>query len=1342
MNENESYVFNVERPTSWNLKPEQFWITGWFVSKTRLRYVDVRAFIDDVPCMGFLGLPRRDIEETFPEWTRHQHPGFAFRLDPWSGAKLIRLEILNEHNDWAEFWRVPIRCQGKGRNPRIRPTLRQELVAPMLFALLKQPDLYPNLQRDAYARRLVQERSAVPLDALPVPPLYGVFEGPQLIGHTLYDKLHIGGWVFHAEQPIEKLIATTDNLTQNFLVHGHHRDDVGALFPDIPQAAKSQFRGNIDLPRHLAAPVCLKIFAYLKNGEKVLAFTKRIYPWAYLDKEHALPPYSFSNFRSVIRSVLRACRQLHVRAGGRAFWKEVLTVYRIYANEGAEAPPWFAWQRRSEYQSWLDHNAIAPRLRQVLVDSAKKLASASGPRFALVIEITTTPAAVLRELVASLQAQLYPQWTLSVVHPLDLSTERNAELQALAQSESRIRLLHLHKGSLAASLNEAALSADGDWFSFLPANGLLPEAALLLVAETIAQSTEVDLVFTDEDRMAADRQRSAPIFKCEWNPAWVLSGHQPGHLLLIRRSLFLAAGQITPDYAPAHLFDLNLRIADQISPARVRHVDAICFHGRCSQAGVPSHPSVVEMTRHALEAAVARRGLPARAFQPAFARRLATSHHQLYWDPAFLARSPVTIVIPTRDRADLLERCLDALLLTVDWRYVKLIIVDDFSRDEKTVRLLRALPTRREFNCRVIRPPVDPMLPFNYSMLVNCALPHIDTPLLLHLNNDVDALKPGWIEAMAGWFAISEVGVVGAKLLFPNNHLNHAGVAVGPHHGLADVPLAGLDSESDAYLEFHLLARDVSSVTGACMMTRTSLYRELGGFDEKDFRVTYNDVDYCLRLRAAGHRVIYTPQAVLWHWGSASRGTTYYENEHVAFLRKYPGYPDPFFPHQLYLVTGMLHLDTYRYEQAGRLKKLRLLLVTHNLNYEGAPLFLLEYAAYMARHESFQLDLVTAQDGPLRAAYESLGISITLIDRHPLHGSRTDAEFAEQLELLRAKIGAPLAEADLVLGNTVACWWSVPLAAAAGKPSLLYIHESAPLRRFFAKMLHSHMQHLPRAAFRQATRVCFLCRSSRSYFEEFNDYDNFRFVSSWIDLPRIEAFKREHTKAALRRKYGYADGEIIIANVGTVCERKGQHIFIRAIDSFVRHYAGTQKYRFLFVGGRSGEYQDSLVRDMEMLGIDQWVTVVPETRDAHDFFVLADMFVCTSYEESFPRVLLEAMAFETPIVSTDVHGIPEMVTHRAEAYLVPAGDPVKFAEIMKTCLEKLANGMSTAPMGYSKVVRAYDIGRVLPRHADMAREAVLDFDGNTRRTEPRRLSGRADRPSSPLFDEPAENSRA
>ncbi len=1323
INENEVYLFCVEHASGWTIKPRQFWISGWFVSKNDIRYTDVRAFLDDVPVMGLFGQPRPDIETTYAHWTRGAHPGFAFRLDPWPSLKLLRLEILNENNDWAEFWRVPITCKGSGPCRRIRPALNPLLVKPMLLELLKQTSLQAPAVRQAHAAKLVRERSVVPLETLPVPPLYGGYEGPNVICHTQYDKLHIGGWLFHTEQPIRQLIATTDNRTQNNLIHGLEREDVAALFPGVPHARHSAFRGSIDLPGHLAEPVCLRIFAILENGEKVLTFTKRLYPWTALEKELPLPPYALDNYRDVVRSVRRACRRLKVRAGGLAFWRAVLEVHKLYRQEALEPLPWFGWQQLTPYASWLAHNSLAPRLRDALQESAARLTAETGPSFALVVDTHATDPVHLERLLASLRAQLYGRWNLALVQAADATPALASELARLAALDARVRVIVAPDANRPAALNTAANLLTDDWLLFPESSGRLPPDALLRVAEAIHAAPDVELVFTDEDRMDAAGARTEPQFKCGWNPALVLSGYQPGQLLVIRRGLFFQrAGGFMADYVPAHGYDLALRLAENVRPSQVRHVDAICYHA--APAPTPEPGLLTEQTRHALEAAIIRRQLPARAFQPAFAQKRGSLHHQLYWDSGFLAANPVTIVIPTRDRSDLLERCLEALLLTVDWRHVKLLIIDDFSRDEKTARLLRLLSTRREFNCRVVRPTVDPMKPFNYSLLVNTALPHLDTPLVLHLNNDVDALRPGWIEAMAGWFSLPDVGVVGAKLLFPNHHLNHAGITVGPHHGLADVPLAGLHAESDDFYPLHKLARDVSAVTGACLMTRTSLYREFGGFNETEFSVTYNDVDYCLRLQAAGHRIIYTPQAELWHWGSASRGTAYYESEHINFVRRYARFVDPHFPRQLYLEPGTLKLDTYRYEHAGRAGKLHLLLVTHNLNYEGAPLFLLEYAAFMVKHEGFTVDLLAAEDGPLRGAYEALGIRVALIDRHPLHGARTDAEFAEQVQVMRGKVD--LAAVDVVLCNTVACWWGVHLAAAAGKPSLLYIHESASIKRFFSKALHPHMQHVARAAFRQATRVCFLCRSSRTYFEEFNDYDNYRFVSSWIDLPRIEAFKRQLSRAALRRKHGFADDEIIIANVGTVCERKGQHIFIRTIDTFMKHYAAGEKYRFLFVGGRPGEYQDSLVRDMAMLGIAN-VDIITETREAYDFFALSDMFVCTSYEESFPRVLLEAMAFGTPIVSTDVHGIPEMVTDKAEAYLVEPGNPVKFAKVMKTCLDKQRNGTSTAPMGYSKVMRAYDIDRVLPKHADMVREALLDFDGDPVRQQTRKLSGRPDR---------------
>jgi glycosyltransferase involved in cell wall biosynthesis len=258
-------------------------------------------------------------------------------------------------------------------------------------------------------------------------------------------------------------------------------------------------------------------------------------------------------------------------------------------------------------------------------------------------------------------------------------------------------------------------------------------------------------------------------------------------------------------------------------------------------------------------------------------------------------------------------------------------------------------------------------------------------------------------------------------------------------------------------------------------------------------------------------------------------------------------------------------------------------------------------------------------------------------------------------------------------------------------------------------MLPLSMHALVDDSFKLATRALFLCRATEAYYKDLDVHGNFRRVPSWIQIETIEEFKRTHSRSELRRRHGYGEDETIIANIGTVCERKGQHTFIRAVNHFNQAHAGGRGYRFLLVGGRPSLYHDLLREEIKRMGIPN-IDIVMETRDAYDFFHLADMFVCTSFEESFPRVLLEAMAFRTPIVSTDVHGIPEMVRQRAEAYLGPPGDDLALSRMMKTCLDKERSGKSLTPTAYSKALRYYDYAKVLPFHVSLAREAWLAYE--------------------------------
>ena len=1280
MNENASYIFDIEEPSQWTFPGDPVWISGWFLSKTGAVFSDIRAVIDEVPYLGIFGLPREQIERQHRGYFGLPHAGFSLRLQPPQGARLIKIELLDAGRNWVEIWRTPIVV---AQGPTPGACLNPQIIPDQLRKLLQARRAHPMGDLEPLAQKLAREAATVSLNTLPNPPFFGALENPLLTGGSQFGKLKVEGWIIHQEQRIRRLIGTTDPLAENEFDYGEReRADAGQLFPAHPYAARSQFFGMIDIDEAGLDPMCLKIFAELEDGSRHLVFVRRFYQRGCTAMELPLPEFSRTTFLQIAFIFAAGCRATGVR------WGRLTDVWRA----SAEALRWFqifaptSLARRPVPAS----NALAPQPLPHLATTDRK--DRSGAEFIVLIDARDCSANHLRELALSLEAQSYPYWQAWVVGALPApSDDPRWHVERSLSPPDFIR-----------ALNAAAHQAQGTHLTLLPGHARLSPDALSEIAATLATQPALTLVYTDEDQMDERGQCSAPILKPDWSPALADSGLFPGQLNVLRRERFLELGSFREAYAQIPWYDLLLRASDQLRPEQVVHLPLICYHAR-STAKVntdSTHPAV-EQTRRALAEAMQRRGWPAEPFHPTSAHEQRLGYHQLHWEKTILSRLQVTIVIPTRDKLHLLQECIERLDETVDWRYVKLLIIDDHSRDADAVRYLAAITQRKDLMCTVLRP-ADRSAPFNYSHLVNLAAPHLDTPLVLHLNNDVNALERGWLEEMVGWFTQPDVGVIGAKLIYPDRTLNHTGIIIGPHGGLADTPYAKA-AESTVDVRWHAAAREVSAVTGACLMTRTSLYHSLSGFDEKNFGVSYNDVDYCLRVRTAGHRIIYTPQAKLMHWGSATRGVTFDEAEHIAFVRRYPLYQDPYCHPRLRLVEGKLVGDAAIAVAPSGSGKLRLLLLTHNLNLEGAPLFILEYATYLARTAGFGLEVLTGQEGPLRPAFEALGARITVVKLGDIFGSESAEIFQQRVRAVGQQIDWP--KIDLVICNTLVSFWGVHLATQANKPSLLYIHESNSIFRFFERTLPLSLHFLVGQAFEQTTRALFLCQATRAYYEDHNRSNNFQIVRSWIRLDDIETFRRTHERAALRRKHGIAEDEIVIANIGTVCERKGQHIFLRAIDHFNHHHGHRGKFRFIMVGARPGIYLDLLQRDLTRLSLPN-VTLVPETSDVFDFFIAADLFVCTSYEESFPRVVMEAMAFRTPIVSTNVHGIADLIGQRQDGYLVPHGDPVALSQMMWTCLAKERSGKSLTPTAYSKILRYYDYAKVLPRHVALAREAV------------------------------------
>jgi GT2 family glycosyltransferase len=415
---------------------------------------------------------------------------------------------------------------------------------------------------------------------------------------------------------------------------------------------------------------------------------------------------------------------------------------------------------------------------------------------------------------------------------------------------------------------------------------MLAEGISARLIEVLSERGEVDWIYTDEDQIDDRSVRHDPYLKAAFNLPLAVVDDYATRLAVVKRSTIEEVGGLRTEYGQAQIYELLLRVAR--AGGQIEHLAEI----GCHQVG-PMPVGLSEQHHRAAERMVFGHASPAAVERVTLATSGCLEIQRVSWraDPG-KARS-VTIVIPTRDRLDLLRDCIESIRATVEPTRTRILIVDDQSQDEETRGYLQLLEKDHRLRCRVIRSARTDRV-FNYAGLMNIAAREVETPLVLHLNNDVRATAPGWLDQMAGWLSFPDVGIVGAKLLYPDDSIQHAGVVVSPGSGTLAHFQSGLRADDAGYRRWPHLVREVSAVTGACLLTSAELFRTLGGFDEQHFAVQFNDIDFCLRARNTGRRVIYEPGAVLYHLTSASRADEFDYNETLRFLKKYAGYRDPF----------------------------------------------------------------------------------------------------------------------------------------------------------------------------------------------------------------------------------------------------------------------------------------------------------------------------------------------------------------------------------------------------------------------------------------------------------------
>lgn len=519
---------------------------------------------------------------------------------------------------------------------------------------------------------------------------------------------------------------------------------------------------------------------------------------------------------------------------------------------------------KSRYRDWVKSNdTIRPRDRRAITKHIGQLTH--RPLLSVVMPVYETPPKLLRQALESVCSQLYPNWELCIADDASPSPHIASILAEFAKRDSRIKWIRRDKnGNISEATNSALALASGEFVAFMDHDDLLAEQALYEVAVEISSHPDADLIYSDEDCINDAGKRFSPHFKTDWNPELFLCYNMISHLGVYRRTIIERIGGCRPGFEGSQDYDLALRFSRETVPSKIRHIPSVLYHWRRS-----SEQTSFSQTK--IDRCLAAARLSKTQHLAALGQTAHVDAHPLlrHWDwvrrtlPTALPL--VSIIIPTRNKADLLRRCLEGVLNKTNYDNFEVIVIDHQSDQSEAIELLRLYS--RDSRVKIMPYSGE----FNYSDMNNKAVSLASGTLLAFLNNDVEVINPDWLSEMVALAVIETYGVVGAKLLYADTTVQHCGVLLLPDGGGGHL-FGKIEANDPGYFGRAVLPSNLSAVTGACIVLRKSVFVDVGGFNSVDLKVSYNDIDLCLKVAARGFFNVWTPRALLYHHEMQSRG--------------------------------------------------------------------------------------------------------------------------------------------------------------------------------------------------------------------------------------------------------------------------------------------------------------------------------------------------------------------------------------------------------------------------------------------------------------------------------------
>lgn len=508
-----------------------------------------------------------------------------------------------------------------------------------------------------------------------------------------------------------------------------------------------------------------------------------------------------------------------------------------------------------DYEQWYEnHKALPEELEKQKNEKWKR-----KPLISIVVPVYNTPQVFLRQMIESVQNQSYSEWELCIGN----ASPENKEMKKILEeykNDARIKEVEIpeNKG-ISQNTNRAMEIASGELIGLLDHDDLLAPNALYEIAKAVNEHLDVEVIYTDEDKVTTDlKEHFQPHLKPDFNLDLLRSNNYICHFFVASRDLIKRVGGFRPEFNGAQDYDLILRCTEQAK--QIVHIPKILYHWRVHKASTADNPAskmyAFDAGKRAIEEHLVRcrtKGTVQHTKDLGFYR----VKYEVCGEPL------VSIIIPNKDQSEALKKCLDSIREKTSYRNYEIIIVENNSEEPETFAFYKKIAGEK---IKVVTWEGE----FNYSAINNFGVRHARGDYLLLLNNDVEIINGDWLTEMLSHCQRKEVGIVGAKLYYPDNTIQHAGIIIGIG-GVAGSVFVGLPRAFSGYLHKASIQLDLSAVTAACMLVKRSVFEQVGGLEEK-LKVAFNDVDFCLRVREKGYLVVYDPYAELYHYESKTRG--------------------------------------------------------------------------------------------------------------------------------------------------------------------------------------------------------------------------------------------------------------------------------------------------------------------------------------------------------------------------------------------------------------------------------------------------------------------------------------